>query len=67
MFRIYNQARVYGFVQYARTQYAGWAMKQKEGEKLADACEECGECEEKCPQKIPIREYLKEAHQALSG
>jgi len=31
----------------------------------ADACIECGECEEKCPQHIPIIEQLKETHEAL--
>ncbi len=28
----------------------------------ANNCVECFECEEKCPQAIPISEYLKEAH-----
>ncbi|MGC8724108.1 MAG: aldo/keto reductase [Acidobacteriota bacterium] len=31
----------------------------------ADACIECGECEPKCPQAIPIIETLKEAHELL--
>lgn len=32
----------------------------------ADKCTECGVCEEKCPQKIPIREKLKEVHSKLA-
>ena len=31
----------------------------------ADACVECGECEPKCPQRIPIRDALREAHELL--
>lgn len=31
-------------------------------EKQADNCVECFECEEKCPQRISISEYLKKAH-----
>jgi predicted aldo/keto reductase-like oxidoreductase len=33
----------------------------------ADQCTECGECEPKCPQKIPITAMLKEAHSALTN
>lgn len=32
----------------------------------ASACEECGECLEKCPQGIEIIEQLKKAHEILS-
>jgi len=32
----------------------------------AASCTECGECEEKCPQKIEIRKALKDAHAALT-
>ena len=67
VFRVYNQARVYGFHDYARRQYARWAQNPKEGEKLADACAACGDCLDKCPQKIPIPDQLKEAHEALIG
>jgi predicted aldo/keto reductase-like oxidoreductase len=34
-------------------------------EQRASACVDCGECEEKCPQHIPIREELKKAHASL--
>jgi uncharacterized protein len=34
-------------------------------EQRASNCAECGECEEKCPQHIPIREELKKVHETL--
>ncbi len=34
-------------------------------EQRASACADCGECEEKCPQHIPIREELKKVHDTL--
>jgi len=34
-------------------------------EQRASACTGCGECEEKCPQHIPIREELKKVHAVL--
>ncbi|MBE0556698.1 MAG: aldo/keto reductase, partial [Proteobacteria bacterium] len=34
-------------------------------EQKASSCTDCGICEEKCPQEIPIREELKKAHLTL--
>jgi uncharacterized protein len=34
-------------------------------EQRASSCTECGTCEEKCPQDIPIREELKKVHETL--
>ena len=36
-------------------------------EAWAEACLECGECEPKCPQNIPIIEQLKETAEALKS
>ena len=47
----------------------GYAYMKKhspaQGKRMADACKECGECEKKCPQKIPIIQQLKEARKLL--
>ncbi len=34
-------------------------------EQRASACADCGECEEKCPQHIPIPEEMKKVHDTL--
>jgi len=34
-------------------------------EKNVEDCTECGECEEKCPYNLPIRDMLKEKHRLL--
>ncbi|NLT73603.1 MAG: aldo/keto reductase [Chloroflexi bacterium] len=64
IFGKYNEARVYGLWEAAREAYQAWRFVSG---KQADACVECGECEAKCPQHIPIIEQLKEAHAALTG
>lgn len=51
--------RVYGFTGEAIRRYRAIGDRWLKG-KRADACAECGECEPKCPQSIPVREQLKE-------
>jgi predicted aldo/keto reductase-like oxidoreductase len=53
IFEIYNEAVMYNSPDRARRFYAFL----KEGER-ADSCEQCGNCEEVCPQSIEIREWL---------
>jgi hypothetical protein len=31
-----------------------------------DKCTECGECVERCPQKLPVPELLQKAHAYLT-
>jgi predicted aldo/keto reductase-like oxidoreductase len=66
VFSTYNSARVHGFRDKARASYSWWKDKQPEGGMQADACTECGQCEEKCPQNIAIRKQLKESHAELT-
>lgn len=61
-FSLYNHAKVYGLVDWARRRYAN--MKP---EKRADACIRCGACEPKCPNKIPIMDQLAEVDEMLKA
>lgn len=65
IFNLYNYHNVYGLKDYARENYAGYGNQPWLPKEKADACVECGACEKKCPQKIKIREQLKEAHRVL--
>jgi predicted aldo/keto reductase-like oxidoreductase len=66
VFEAMNYLRVWGLEESARSMYRGIGKSQWDKGRQADACEECGECETKCPQKLPIMEQLKESHAALS-
>lgn len=65
IFEIFNRGRVYGLWDDAKKTYSGFGNSPWLKGANAAACIECGECEEKCPQNISIREHLKEAHEAV--
>ncbi len=65
VFSAMNLDRVYKMPEHARRKYRN--LNKKDGSKRnASACVECGTCEPKCPQKIPIIKQLKETDKALS-
>ena len=67
IFKAMNFHRVWGLTQYAYRMYRRLGPEETPGKNNALACVECGQCEEKCPQKIKIIEQLKESHEALKG
>ncbi|AUS96031.1 aldo/keto reductase [Clostridium thermosuccinogenes] len=65
-FQLMNYHRVYGLTEHAREQYKKIGTVDWMKGKKAEECVECGLCEEKCPQKLKIREQLKETAKALA-
>jgi len=66
IFRSLIMSQVYGDKDRGKLYYSKIGEEDWPPGKQADACIECGECEPKCPQKIPIIEQLKKAHEILS-
>ncbi len=57
IFRIYNNVFMTGSMEYFNNLYQGLMINNG---KDASKCTECGKCEEKCPQQIPIIQHLKD-------
>lgn len=67
IFSALQRHQIYGDIEKAEYYYSVIGkMPWAQGEN-ASACEECGECLEKCPQGIEIIEQLKKAHEVLSN
>ncbi len=59
-FEVYNQGVMYEKPDHAREAYT-WISEDER----ASACIQCRECEEKCPQSIPISEWMPRVHEVL--
>lgn len=66
IFEYMNYHRVYKLTDYAKAEYKSIGTNEWVKGNRADACVDCGICEQKCPQKIQIRKQLKESHKALA-
>jgi len=60
LFDILNRAAMYNKFDEARRRYARMSDEEK-----ASACIQCRVCEEKCPQSIPISEWMLVVHDVL--
>jgi predicted aldo/keto reductase-like oxidoreductase len=59
---LYNDAHIFNAAQQSRWSYHVFVGPKHD----ASQCIACGECEEKCPQDIPIIKTLRKAHKELS-
>lgn len=66
LFGIMNTHRVYELTEHAISAYND-TIRGKAWVKSASPadCDKCGECEAKCPQKIPVMQQLAEMHKTL--
>jgi predicted aldo/keto reductase-like oxidoreductase len=62
IFRLYNNNVLTGSPFIDKLVYSGSYLTKERG---ADQCVECGDCEESCPQSLPIIKLLKESHEHL--
>jgi len=63
IFSFYNTSAMFDAKDRSGAWYRAQIVPNDDG---ASACLECGDCEPKCPQAIPIPEKLKEAHAHLA-
>lgn len=57
--RIYNDGIMYDKKDISKNNYNLWVPEENKG----NLCVSCGECEDKCPQHIPISDWMPRIHQ----
>ena len=67
-FKNLNNAHMFSrpMARIAHAQFLGIQTEDKKPH-FTDACIDCGICEEKCPQHIPVREVFKQVKKELEG
>jgi len=65
IFEMFNEATMYDDFTRAQFRYMGAGPDSLREDQRADKCQECKECVEKCPQHIPVPDWLKKAHEKL--
>jgi predicted aldo/keto reductase-like oxidoreductase len=60
-FELYNHGLMYDKPDFSRQAYNGWFAEAER----ANQCIQCRECEPKCPQSIPISEWMPLVHKVL--
>ena len=60
---IYNDSVMYDKFDVSKTTYDLWVLAESKG---GDLCVVCGECEEKCPQDIPISDWMAKIHKTFT-
>ncbi len=63
IFQLFTYYNVYGLKEHARTEMRRYI---EDGGKTLKDCQGCGACEEKCPQKLKIRQNLKRVEEILT-
>jgi uncharacterized protein len=63
IFNIMNEACMFPESRIPWMSYNTWLRPEQK----ADRCTGCGLCEERCPQRLPIREKLRETHALLAA
>jgi predicted aldo/keto reductase-like oxidoreductase len=66
IFALYNEGVMYNDKKTQQAHYREGPMAIKDSQR-PDNCKECKKCEEACPQKIPITEWLKKAKDYLEA